>query len=73
MSAYLVVDVEDLLGSLQNRSFAVDLHDLANRLRSTAALAAGLVSADMLRAVAVANWGKYAGTTVEQIFEGVGF
>lgn len=73
MSAYLIVDVEDLLGSLQNRSFAVDLHDLANRLRSTAALAAGLVSADMLRAIAVANWGKYAGTTVEQIFEGVGF
>jgi hypothetical protein len=73
MTAYLIVDVEDLLSSLQNRAFAVDLHDLATKLRGTAALAAGLVSADSLKAVAVADWGKYAGTTIEQIFEGVGF
>ncbi|MBX3064034.1 MAG: NYN domain-containing protein [Anaerolineae bacterium] len=73
MSAYLVVDVEDLLGSLQNRSFAVDLHDLATRLRGTAALAAGLSNMDMLKAIAVADWAKYTGANVEQVFEGVGF
>lgn len=75
MSAYLIVDVEDLLGRLQSRSFAVDLHDLATRLRGTAALAAGLVSPDALRAIAVADWSKYgnSGSSVEQIFAGVGF
>jgi hypothetical protein len=73
MSAYLIVDVEDLLSSLQSRSFAIDLHDLSTRLRGTAALAAGLANPDMLKAIAVADWSKYTGSTVEQIFEGVGF
>jgi hypothetical protein len=73
MSAYLIVDVEDLLSSLQSRAFAVDLHDLATRLRGTAALAAGLANPDMLRAIAIAEWSKYTGSTVEQIFAGVGF
>ncbi|MBX3083494.1 MAG: NYN domain-containing protein [Anaerolineae bacterium] len=73
MSAYLIVDVEDLLGSLQSRSFAVDLHDLANRLRGTAALASGLANPDLLKAVAFADWSKYNNSTVQQIFEGVGF
>lgn len=76
MSAYLIVDVEDLLGRLQNRAFAVDLHDLATRLRGNAALAAGLFSPDALKAVAVADWTKYRNSgnaSIEQIFEGVGF
>ncbi len=75
MSAYLIVDVDDLLGRLQSRAFAVDLHDLATRLRGTAALAAGLFSPEALKAVAVADWVKHrsANSNVEQIFEGVGF
>ncbi|MCC7205659.1 MAG: NYN domain-containing protein, partial [Anaerolineae bacterium] len=75
MSAYLIVDVGDLLRRLQSRAFAVDLHDLANRLRSAAALAAGLPSTDSLKAIAVADWNDFqvSNPTVEQIFEGVGF
>jgi hypothetical protein len=75
MSAYLIVDVDDLLSRLQSRAFSVDLHDLATRLRGTAALAAGLYSPDSLRAVAVADWAKYraSGSSAEQIFEGCGF
>lgn len=75
MSAYLIVDVEDLLGRLQSRAFSVDLHDLGTRLRGTAALAAGLATPDALKAVAVADWTKYqaSGSSIEQIFEGIGF
>ena len=75
MTAYLIVDVGDLLSRLQSRAFAVDVHDLANRLRSTAALAAGLPSPHTLNAIAVADWTAFqaSGSTVEQIFEGVGF
>jgi len=75
MAAYLIVDVDDLLARLQSRSFSIDFHDLASRLRSTAALAAGLANADMLRAIAVARWSAdaIAATTAEQVFEGVGF
>ena len=51
MAAYLIVDVDDLFARLQTRSFAVDLHDLATRLRGNAALAAGLFSADALKAI----------------------
>lgn len=73
MSAYLIVDVDDLLARLQRRSFAVDYHDLANRLRRTAALAAGLANPDSLNAIAVANWESEQFATLEQVFVGVGF
>src|SRR5258708_6659925 len=76
MAAYLIVDVDDLFARLQTRSFAVDLHDLATRLRGNAALAAGLFSADALKAIAVADWDKYRASgnnSLEMIFEGVGF
>src|SRR5258708_3473335 len=76
MAAYLVIDVDDLLTRLQTRSFAVDMHDLATRLRGNAALAAGLFSPDALKAIAVADWDKYrisGGGSLEHIFEGVGF
>src|SRR5579871_2507562 len=75
MAAYLVIDVDDLLTRLQTRSFAVDMHDLATRLRGNAALAAGLPNPDALKAIAVADWEKYRSTgnaTLERIFEGVG-
>src|SRR5258708_20169312 len=76
MAAYLVIDVDDLLTRLQTRSFAVDMHDLATRLRGNAALAAGLFSPDALKAIAVADWDKYrisGGGSLEHIFDGVGF
>ncbi len=76
MAAYLIVDVDDLISRLQNRSFAVDFHDLATRLRGNAALAAGLATPDALKAVAVADWTKHRTTgnaSLERIFEGIGF
>ncbi|MDX1994316.1 MAG: NYN domain-containing protein [bacterium] len=56
MAAYLVVDVDDLLQRFRSRGVAVDIQELAVGLRGGAALAAGLVSVDRLKAVAVANW-----------------
>jgi hypothetical protein len=56
MAAYLIVDVDDLLNHFRNRNIAVDLQELAVGLRGGAALAAGLMSADKLRAVAAADW-----------------
>ncbi|MFW5696512.1 MAG: hypothetical protein ACOCXR_01860, partial [Phototrophicaceae bacterium] len=56
MAAYLVVDVDDLLLHFRSRGVAVDLQELAVGLRGGAALAAGLASADRLRAIAVAGW-----------------
>ncbi|MEP7287127.1 MAG: NYN domain-containing protein [Chloroflexota bacterium] len=76
MAAYLIVDVDDLLTRLQTRSFAVDMHDLATRLRGNAALAAGLISPDALNAIAVADWERYrtsGNASIERIYEGVGF
>ncbi|HRE49666.1 MAG TPA: NYN domain-containing protein [Aggregatilineales bacterium] len=73
MSAYLIVDVDDLLTRLQQRAFSIDLHELATRLRSSAALAAGLPNPDALRAIAVANWSSDANLAAEQIFYAVGF
>src|SRR5260221_3107620 len=76
MAAYLVIDVDDLLTRLQTGSFAVDMHELATRLRANAALAAGLFSPDLLKAIAVADWDKYRVTgnaSLEHIFEGIGF
>ncbi len=59
MAAYLIVDVDDLLQRFQLRGMTVDVQELAVGLRGSAALAAGLVSSDKLRAIAVANWDAY--------------
>jgi hypothetical protein len=59
MAAYLIVDVDDLIEHFRRRNIAVDLQELAVGLRGGAALAAGLMSADRLRAVAAANWKKH--------------
>ncbi|GAB4520118.1 MAG: hypothetical protein OHK0046_29890 [Anaerolineae bacterium] len=56
MAAYLVVDVDDLLEHFRSRGIVVDVQELAVGLRGSAALAAGLASAEGLRAIAVANW-----------------
>lgn len=59
MAAYLIVDVDDLISRFATRNMSVDLQELAVGLRGGAALAAGLVSVEKLRAVAVANWSSY--------------
>jgi hypothetical protein len=59
MAAYLIVDVDDLLEHFSSRGIHVDLQELAVGLRGGAALAAGLFSADSLKAVAAGNWGHY--------------
>lgn len=59
MAAYLIVDVDDLLERFHARGMSVDLQELAVGLRGSAALAAGLISSDKLKAIAVANWESY--------------
>lgn len=59
MAAYLIVDVDDLLQQFNKRGISLDLQELAVGLRGGAALAAGLRSAESLKAVAVANWQQY--------------
>jgi hypothetical protein len=75
MAAYLVVDVDDLLERFSSRRMSVDLQELAVGLRGGAALAAGLFSAESLKAVAVANWDAYgpAGTNYQRIFKAAGY
>lgn len=58
MAAYLVVDIDILLEQFQKRGISVDVQELAISLRGSAALAAGLASADRLKAIAVTNWGE---------------
>lgn len=60
MAAYLIVDVDDLLRRFKERHMSLDLQELAVGLRGGAALAAGLMSAEKLKAIAVANWSAYA-------------
>ena len=56
MAAYLIVDIDDLLRHFQARGIGVDLQELAVGLRGGAALAAGLPTADKLKAIAIADW-----------------
>ncbi len=79
MTAYLVVDVDDLLQQFLKRGIVVDLQELAVGLRGGAALAAGLVSADKLKAIAVANWQLYQdrvpgfSPNTQRIFKSAGY
>ncbi len=78
MAAYLIVDVDDLLEHFRKRGVAIDLQELAVGLRGGAALAAGLASADRLRAVAVANWEMHRRQTrtavdPQYVFKGAGY
>ncbi len=59
MAAYLIVDVDDLLRQFKQRGLSVDLQEMAVGLRGSAALAAGLIGPDKLKAVAVADWDRY--------------
>lgn len=79
MTAYLIVDVDDLLLRLESRGVALDIHTVATALLNSASLAAGLKSPDDLTAVAVADWNRYrrpsgsAGISVQQVFAGEGY
>lgn len=79
MAAYLIVDVDDLLQQFLKRGISVDLQELAVGLRGGAALAAGLMSADKLKAVAVANWQIYQDKTfglspnTQRVFKAAGY
>jgi hypothetical protein len=76
MAAYLVVDVDNLLQHFRSRGIGVDFQELAVGLRGGAALAAGLVSADSLKAIAVAHWDSHRerGTAdLEYIFKAAGY
>ncbi|GIL08919.1 MAG: hypothetical protein BroJett033_4300 [Chloroflexota bacterium] len=79
MTAYLVVDVDDLLQQFLKRGLMVDLQELAVGLRGGAALAAGLASADKLKAIAAANWQMYRNRVpgfpphTERIFAAAGY
>jgi hypothetical protein len=61
MAAYLIVDVDDLLQQFLERGIAIDIQEMAVGLRGSAALAAGLIGPDRLKAVAVADWSQYRG------------
>lgn len=61
MAAYLIVDVDNLLQQFIQRGISVDLQEMAVGLRGSAALAAGLIGPDKLKAVAVADWKRYQG------------
>lgn len=77
MAAYLIVDVDDLLEHFRRRGISVDLQELAVGLRGGAALAAGLVSADRLKAVAAANWSTRqhvrGGVDPQYVFRAAGY
>jgi hypothetical protein len=75
MAAYLIVDVDDLLHRFSSRGISVDLQELAVGLRGGAALAAGLFSAESLKAVAVSNWGMHgsAAANYQRVFKVAGY
>jgi uncharacterized LabA/DUF88 family protein len=77
MAAYLIVDVDDLLEHFRRRGISVDLQELAVGLRGGAALAAGLISADRLKAVAAANWSAHkrarSGIDAQYVFKAAGY
>lgn len=79
MAAYLIVDVDDLLEHFRSQGILIDLQELAVGLRAGAALAAGLMSKDQLKAVAVADWVKHAGqkprygVDPQYVFKAAGF
>ena len=79
MTAYLIVDVDDLLQRLESRGVALDIQTVATALVNSASLAAGLGSPEHLVAIAVADWNRYrrpsgsAGVSVQQVFAGEGY
>ncbi|MFP4321283.1 MAG: NYN domain-containing protein [Anaerolineales bacterium] len=79
MSAFLIVDVDDVTQYLEAQNFMPNMLDVAVSLRNAAALAVGLSNPEMLTAIAVADWNQYsritsAGTAnLQQIFASTGY
>ncbi|MGQ9851085.1 MAG: NYN domain-containing protein [Aggregatilineaceae bacterium] len=79
MTAYLIVDVDDLLQRLESRGLVLDIQTIATSLLNAAVLAAGLGSPADLMAIAVADWNRYrrpsgsAGVSVQQVFANTGY
>lgn len=76
MAAYLIVDVDDLLEHFRSRGIAIDMQELAVGLRGSAALAAGLISHDRLKAIAVADWESHSSrgiTDLQRVFRAAGY
>ena len=77
MTAYLIVDVDDLLKRLENQGAAKDFYEIVSKLRTSASFAAGLPSPEALRAIAVGNWAminaKPETITLQRSFESAGF
>jgi len=69
MAAYLIVDLDRLLRQFNERSFPVDLQEMAVALRGRAALAAGVPS-EQLKAIAAADWSAHRELQprLEQVF-----
>ncbi|MBK9125670.1 MAG: NYN domain-containing protein [Chloroflexi bacterium] len=75
MAAYLIVDLDRLLKQFKDRSFNVDLQEMAVAMRGRAALAAGVPS-EQLRAIAAADWEEHRrrdDTLLEQVFRNARF
>ncbi|MBK8026755.1 MAG: NYN domain-containing protein [Chloroflexi bacterium] len=79
MAAYLIVDVDNLLEHFRSQGILIDVQELAVGLKGGAALAAGLMSKDQLKAVAVADWSRYTSQKQRQsvdpqyVFKAAGF
>lgn len=74
MAAYLIVDVDNLIEGFGRRGISVDIQELAVGLRGGAALAAGLISADKLKAVAVSDWNNLSGSAnLQRVFRIAGY
>ncbi|MCY4073709.1 MAG: NYN domain-containing protein [Chloroflexi bacterium] len=74
MTAYLIVDADDILQFASQEG--IDLQELAVALRGNAALVAGLYDSSMLTAVAVANWDSEHGdwpVDPQTIFRSAGY
>ncbi|MCB9453538.1 MAG: NYN domain-containing protein [Anaerolineaceae bacterium] len=74
MAAYLIVDVDNLIEGFTHRGISVDFQELAVGLRGGAALAAGLISADKLKAVAVSDWTNLtSAANLQRVFKTAGY
>ncbi|MCU0498748.1 MAG: NYN domain-containing protein [Anaerolineae bacterium] len=76
MAAYLVIDVDDLVRRFRTRGIKIDLQELAVSLRGNAALAAGLVNVDKLKAIAVADWPQHheeSAVDLQYVFKAAGY
>ncbi len=79
MSAFLIVDIDDVIQYLDAQNFMPNMLDVAVSLRNAAALAVGVSTPEALTSIAVADWNQYSrvGTAgaanIQQIFASTGY